>query len=605
MDKDHGPTYSVPDHDTGRRLPSSTRIGGRIQEILTAFAVMTLPMILFSGLLLGLIFRYRVVQNDFVSSNLAFDSDQHNANAIFVRLSASTLIVVSSWSSTIAPILVSFAVTLVSYPIARGILSSSKSHDVTQLPTPYQLSLMLRMLTSAAPSALWGWLKYCFGWKGRRESQCKPLKSLATMLILGILLSALVLATDTWLHFTTITVRFWQVVPALDAPTVGFGVYPNCTDILQPYSISCNLNNPASGMVLLQNDPVKVLSNVSDSMLVQIHTVGANHYAYMTRPKSVQLDSLDYTAKTYAIQSYCTPVTSQCINPENVAGVSTPYKCPFAFEGKVNTAVGAQNSVAMAYFTDSSGQDNSTSGENTNNPYYYAAMVLVNMRNPRTAGQSSDPEVVEGGHGGATIVGLFCNATTYDVEYSSVNGTITRFVTYPSNSSITNIVQGTQALTDVGKANLVQAASVAGLGQSAQDISDAFALSYSQTALAAASGAFEPRDALEMQSRNEILVARVPKAPLMALVIANLLLVLLGIILTIIALLVVQGETGEVQARLSIPAVMAAYLEGDRVRVPVKDVEDMFEERRGNGGPRIGLSKSQEGGWSFGIWRLS
>ncbi|KAJ9663076.1 hypothetical protein H2198_001068 [Neophaeococcomyces mojaviensis] len=131
----------------------TTRIHGRVKEILIAFAVMTVPMIVFSALLLGLIFHYRVVQNAFASENLAFSSGQDDSDVFFVKISATTLITIASWSSTVAPILVGFAVTLTSYPIASGMLSASVKQEPAQLPTPYQLSLLLEMLSSGSPSA--------------------------------------------------------------------------------------------------------------------------------------------------------------------------------------------------------------------------------------------------------------------------------------------------------------------------------------------------------------------------------------------------------------------------------------------------------------------
>jgi hypothetical protein len=347
---------------------------------------------------------------------------------------------------------------------------------------------------------------------------------------------------------------------------------------------------------------MKVLSNISDTMTVPVLSVGQDQYAYVARPEISRLSLLDYTVSTYAIHSQCSPVTSQCTDPNNVSGVGTPYKCPFAFQGTVNTAVGASNSVTMAYFTDSTGSNNNTDQTLIDNPYYYSAMVLANMRNPRPLTLQNDPEVLSGGHGGATIVALRCMSTVYDVEYSSVNGTIKNWRSSNSNRSTTLIVQGTQRRTNVGNPNLVQAASIAGLSNSAQEIADQFALAYSQTALAVASGAFEPRVALASQVREQILVARVPKAPLFALIATNLLLVLLGIILAIVALIASRGNTGEVQARLSIPALVAALFEENRAK-PVEEVEDMFEERHGEHGPRIGVAKVVEGGWVFQSWR--
>jgi ABC-type spermidine/putrescine transport system permease subunit I len=139
---------------------------------------MILPMITFTAILLGL------VQNNFVSDTLAFDTDDAN----YVRISATALITVASWSSTIAPILAGIAVTLVSYPLAKHLLTASEIHGTSQLPTPFQLSLIIRMISSGSFSALWGWLTYSFGWRGRRESRVSSIKSLTAILTLGIVL---------------------------------------------------------------------------------------------------------------------------------------------------------------------------------------------------------------------------------------------------------------------------------------------------------------------------------------------------------------------------------------------------------------------------------
>jgi hypothetical protein len=75
-------------------------IGGTITDILVAFAIMTLPMILLSALLLGLVYHYRIVQHAFESQNLAFDSGQDDSNVFYAKISATTLSAIASWSST-------------------------------------------------------------------------------------------------------------------------------------------------------------------------------------------------------------------------------------------------------------------------------------------------------------------------------------------------------------------------------------------------------------------------------------------------------------------------------------------------------------------------
>lgn len=161
------------------------RIQGRVRQIVVAFTVMSLPMLIFSGLLLGLIFCYRVEENKFASDDLQFD-DHDYSSAYFVRLSATTLITVASWSSTLAPILVGCAITLTSYPVARALLTASERRDAARLPTPFQLSLMVGMISSGSFLALWNWLVYTFGWKGKREAQAGVLKKLTVTLILGL-----------------------------------------------------------------------------------------------------------------------------------------------------------------------------------------------------------------------------------------------------------------------------------------------------------------------------------------------------------------------------------------------------------------------------------
>lgn len=53
-------------------------------------------MLIFSELLLGLIYKYRIKDNDFVPPNLQFTSPQLSSNAIYVDLSATLLTTVAN-----------------------------------------------------------------------------------------------------------------------------------------------------------------------------------------------------------------------------------------------------------------------------------------------------------------------------------------------------------------------------------------------------------------------------------------------------------------------------------------------------------------------------
>lgn len=426
--------------------------------------------------------------------------------------------------------------------------------------------------------------------------------------------SAFVLGTDTWLHITTKTVIFYQVEHSdtTDVSTLGFGLRSNCTNTDNKTNLEyCTLDVWARRM-LLDDSPMRVLANASDAAIVRTYSQGENQYAYLANPRPTQQESLDYSARSIAIQSYCSPITSQCLSQEDVGTVKTQFECPLAFEGTLDTSSQAPNAITMAYFTNSTGSKNDTySNPNTSmqNPYYYSAMTLSNMQNALGATLVEDPEVFEGPTMGwdiqtrvGTIIGLFCNSSVYNLEFSSVNETITRFIVENANGSTTRIVAGTQLQTKIGDPTLLQAVGVAGLSNTAQDFAKQFALAYSQTALAIASGGFEPRPAEEFQTHRQMLVARVPKAPLYCLITANFFLVVLGIALTAIALVTVRGDTKELQARLTITAIVAALLQGPNARASVKGIDDMFDEKHDHPGPRVGFARTEEGGWTYERW---
>ncbi len=125
---------------------TSTRIGGAYANILLAWAVISLPMIVLSCILLGLVLGFQVVPPVSLSKYL-------------VDFSATRLITVASWTSSIAPLLPTFIVTLLSYPAASNILWSSKEGRATSLLTPFQLGLYLKSLSGGA-ECMWDWYRY-------------------------------------------------------------------------------------------------------------------------------------------------------------------------------------------------------------------------------------------------------------------------------------------------------------------------------------------------------------------------------------------------------------------------------------------------------------
>jgi hypothetical protein len=156
-----------------------------------------------------------------------------------------------------------------------------------------------------------------------------------------------------------------------------------------------------------------------------------------------------------------------------------------------------------------------------------------------------------------------------------------------------------QVSVNLGIPSLQQATALAVLSNSAQDIADKIALAYSRVALAVGSQAVRSYPAVKAQERQSFLVSRVPAAPLFALVISNLLFVLLGIILTGIAIRTSGGEVREVQARLSIVGLVVDRFEEQRGRDGVEKMDDYFD---GNDSMRVAIDHGNGGGYEYKVW---
>ncbi|KAI9048167.1 hypothetical protein LZ554_007962 [Drepanopeziza brunnea f. sp. 'monogermtubi'] len=596
----------IPNISLSRSL-IQPRMGGRTSEILLAFFLMTIPMSLFSALLLGLVFYYQVDSTDYSVPELRLGSSTAEQNVIYVDISATTLTTVASWSSTIAPILVGSAITLISYPVSKQILKAGERGSTQELPTPWQLGLMLKMIASGGPMALWNWLQYAWGWRGKKEKQGRPMKLMTVILVLALALSTLVFAADTWFHFTTKSVNLSQVYPVINSHNTSVGLLPACYNVNTTFQGGCTLNSAATAQFLINGAQAQeVVSNLSATMRINTLNSGSGVFTYVGTPPRAALASVDYKSHSWSLKTQCTPITTKCIDPDNIYGAGFSYKCPFAMEGRISTDsnTGFQNQFKMTYFTNSSAASNYTGATDLANPYHFAAIGVVNQNIGHGPVLSADPEILSTTHGADLFV-VFCNTTVYDVSYVSLNGSVTSFDTTPANRTLTNIVQGSQQYTRVGDPSLIQGASIAAfVSSTAQGVADYFALTYSQVALGIASAAFVAQPAVASQTRITMLVARVPVAPLTCLLIANLSLALLGVVLVVLAGRAARGEAGEVQARLSVAGLVAAHFEGRRAGRAVEKVEDLFEERDGVGGkgPRVGVARREGGGWGYSVW---
>jgi hypothetical protein len=160
-------------------------MSGRYSDIAMSFSIITIPMMLLPAVLLGLVFHNRVTYSGVPFENLRPDGLQDEPGIYYVNLSGTFLVFVASWASSVAPMLASFVLALASYPISKKYLDHAQDQVPEGWLTPYQLALTLIFLNGGGFGALWRWLKYLGGWKGKREPQAKPLTSAASVAIIA------------------------------------------------------------------------------------------------------------------------------------------------------------------------------------------------------------------------------------------------------------------------------------------------------------------------------------------------------------------------------------------------------------------------------------
>ncbi|KAK0762899.1 hypothetical protein N5P37_004423 [Trichoderma harzianum] len=578
----------------GPNAPPATRNHVFIKDIALAFAVSVLPLLAFSGLLLGLLFWYRVIPHGRNDPRLP-DENPQKKSIVFISLSATVFTTVGSWSSTVAPLSLPFILTIASYPASRLMMRASDGKEGRKLPTPYQIALILRVMSNSSLSSVWQCMNYISA-KGRRAPMSSALNIMMCTLVLGTIQSTFIVATDTWLHVTTETVPMTEFHTTLPK-NATFGIRPACFKIGEEKPNICNTFLKDE---LMKNDrnhiTQEIFSNISDRVMVQNHDEGGHRYAYIASPAYRFQTDIDYVATTFAVKTNCTPATSRCFKNRHFPNV-TSYKCDFAMDEPIDKTM---NFLTLTDFTDSTLSSNPNDTYHNSNPHNFAA--ILNMGFGFAPSGYADSDEVYSGPDQPTVIIMLCESTVFDTEYGSANGSVTHFSTSPSNFSSTNVIAGTLRFSSAMEYFLMHN-TITDFWESktAQQLADRFSNTYSQAILASAGAALEPRPAELAQRRSSILVAAVPVAPLVCLLVANVLVVLLATVLTAGALMEVtkSDEVGDVQTRLSIDALVAAHFETRGKKPGVRKIEDMFEEYQGGDGPRVKVEKTTEESWKL------
>jgi hypothetical protein len=233
------------------------------------------------------------------------------------------------------------------------------------------------------------------------------------------------------------------------------------------------------------------------------------------------------------------------------------------------------------------------------NPIYFGIAVRVDDTTLQGTWYLDDPDVQLGDNFYDFI--LACQVEVDEITFSVLNGTITPLSTNLANNTVA-LLSTAWYETDQGRPAILQAINLAAvLGHNSTDLSSRFASSLSRIFAAFSATAFEAGFSEMYQLRENVLVTRMPKAPVITLAVLCYLLSLLGILLGIVALGTRPASARDVQARLSIMGLIASSFEESELNErKVDTIEELFAEKTvADSSVRVGMVKSEQGGWLF------
>ncbi|KAL8723852.1 MAG: hypothetical protein Q9181_007135 [Wetmoreana brouardii] len=194
---------------------------------------------------------------------------------------------------------------------------------------------------------------------------------------------------------------------------------------------------------------------------------------------------------------------------------------------------------------------------------------------------------------------LACTTELSDVSYSLTNGSYTTNAWTAMNNtasyafvSAMRLAVGSQPQLQQGMQTSIAAAN------KLEDIALGWASTYDQTILSQGIGMLLGRPPLSITQSSTTQVTRIPRAPLVTLIVLDLIYATIGTCLLVAALIAVRKGHGvrDAQARLSTLAVVAESFESPAWGDDARDVNMLFAERRGESTRRIALVRQAGGG---------
>ncbi|ETI26990.1 hypothetical protein G647_10089 [Cladophialophora carrionii CBS 160.54] len=572
----------------GPTTAPSHPIEGALRDIYWALSCISLPMLVLTATFMGLVYVYRVSHGPGATDSSLSSPFVDDSNAYYVNYSATRLITVSSWTSTVTSFASSFVMALVSYPIAKSYLSRSQALSMEQLPTPYQLRLIIGCVGGGFGS-LWSWLQYCF-WRHRSKQPTLLWVSALSLLGAGAL-SFAILAVDTWLHVTTSTISYDAISP-VSQPSFNYGrkMDPSCHGETRASGVC--IGNNFAGLLYFESltNATETLMNLSSTNIVLPCHLDGRDLAYLTAAD--RHPDLDFQAKTFAISTQCTPVSKQCnlqavswcpfpqgCNSQVQLARGMPYDCgPTLFGGLANntgtpfnssllddsqagisSGIASTNGFFLQLFRKPNFSEPFGTAPDSPNPFYFATGARV----AASAALAADSEAVQNNADADYGFIFSCNSEFFELDYKMINGSFAGGTTTPVDGTLASNAVFTFIYYLSYTQNVMEGAFISGGVQSnnSEQFANFLAQRFSETTLSMVSGLTVASPNIAEQTRERLLVTRLPKAPFFVLIVLNLIYALLGIILAITALASQPRRSRSIQARLSIGGIIAAFLE--------------------------------------------
>lgn len=558
---------------TGEPNASCPR-GTLIKTILLPTLIVIFPMTFLVGGLLGLIFGYRVKSEPSLFTDVSNSDVLRDHTVVLVNYSATRIVFVASWASTLAPLLAGFVMSLDSFRTALVMFRSSSSADQANLPTPYQYSLLVGLCLASI-----GRLRRYFSYSGENDVVVPPiLRRAARTLTLTLFLACIVFAADTAVHYSTSTIAFDQISISDSKLAYGRALSEACLTLsrLDNLGLPCSRNGItaiddydtyATGqneIFFLNHDT----SSTSKIVLVDSDPNKGNNsspqVALLIPQPSILSPFRDFRAETAGVVMSCAAVTNtQCNWTDGVLGEETfsQFNCSDNFYGILGKMARIDDSghviedpdvpilatkpgsvIQYAYFQDpglnipyDAVGDLGTFLEDSQliNPVYVAiAARFATISQRAGVDMTSDPGIHHVGNTANLDLVLNCKYTTYAVDYSWVNSTArVNTMKASPNGTLAEIFHGYNLAGAFSSFDNDLADSVlqAALSTNSTEFAESLANGYAKRIMSVIGPFLSARENIEEQTRTPLLVAKVPKVPLAILVACCLAYVIFGV----------------------------------------------------------------------------